>query len=160
MLVNLRGLDSFDAVAELDLSTLSVRFASRRRDRVQLAGQVFSGWYQIVNVEFVAFYRHPDTQEVHLQLGVNDIVLQIGMALESRYVDAWHDEFVIRKDDKTLFAYLYPRPEIDSFDRLRLDMAYIDYEDLDIFVLATDIWNDPERRPGAMTGPWKIELPE
>lgn len=160
MFVYLRDLDSFDPIAKLDVSTLSVSYASRKRDKAQLVGHVFSGWYQIVDAQFVAFYCHPDTQEFHLQIEGNDIVLQTNITLESRYVDAWNDEFVVRQDDTVAFIHLYSRPEIDSFERLRLDMAYIDYEDLDIFVLASDIWNDPKRRPGIMSGLWKIELPD
>jgi hypothetical protein len=158
MLVYLRNLDSYDAVAELDLSALTIRFASRKRDGNRLAGHEFSGWYQVVDARFIAFYRHPDTQEIHLHIEGNDLPLRSDMVLESRYVDAWQDEFVIRQNGIEVFTHLYQRPQIDSFDRLRIDMADIDYEELDIFVLACNIWNDLQRRSGAMTGPWKIEL--
>jgi hypothetical protein len=157
MYVYLLNLNDYDATMRLDVSTSDIRVFSRSSDRACLAGQVFGGWYQTIETRFVGFYRYPVSQAWHLLIGDTDYMLQEGMVLESNYSDAWSDEFVIRIGDETVLSIFYPRPEIDDIERLMLDMGDISYEDMDIFVLAADIWNDAERRAGAMTHSWLIE---
>ena len=160
MYVYLRNLRSYDTVVRLHVNSLSVQSLSRKKNHAELFEQTFNGWCQLVGELLVAFYWYPTNRELHLLVDKTDIALIDGMSLESNYADAWQDEFVIRQDNEKVFTHLYSRPEIDTFDRLRLDMAYVDYEDLDIFVLASNIWNDPMRRAGVTTGAWEIELPD
>lgn len=107
---------------------------------------MLSGEYEIVDGQFVAYYTHPLTQSCHFRVSSLDIELAEETSIALRVSEAGAAKFSVQQPDGTISSHTYQPPVLDKWDKIAIDMGDAEEESFDIFLLFSNIWNDPERR--------------